>query len=58
MKTPFSRRDFLKLGGLSLTGLAFSQLTPDFIDFDDSDVVRVATKSVSVYSRTFGQIST
>jgi hypothetical protein len=45
-----SRRDFLKLGGLSLAGLAFTGFTPESIDFEDADVVRVATKSWSVYS--------
>ncbi len=45
-----SRRDFLKLGGLSLAGLAFKGFTPDLISFDEADVVRVATTSWSVYS--------
>lgn len=45
-----SRRDFLRLGGLSLAGLAFRGFTPGLITFDGSDVVRVATKSWSVYS--------
>lgn len=46
-----SRRDFLKLGGLSLGSLAFSPSAQSFSDFDDSFLVRVATKSISVYSR-------
>ncbi len=46
-----SRRDFLKLGGLSLGTLAFSPALNNSFNFDDSDLVRVATKSVSVYSR-------
>src|SRR5687768_7246453 len=46
-----SRRDFLKLGGLSLGSLAFSPSLKDFTGFDDSFIVRVATNSVSVYSR-------
>ena len=55
MSKYFSRRDFLKLGGLSLGSLAFNRFapnifTPDFINFDDGDIVRVATTSVSVYS--------
>ncbi|HEX2696696.1 MAG TPA: twin-arginine translocation signal domain-containing protein, partial [Anaerolineales bacterium] len=50
MTRQFSRRDFLKLGGLSVASLAFGRFTPDFRSFDDSNVVRVATKSVSVYS--------
>ncbi len=46
-----SRRDFLKLGGLSLGSLAFSPSLRNLGDFDDTEVIRVATKSVSVYSR-------
>jgi len=46
-----SRRDFLKLGGLSLGTLAFSSSLQKFSGFDDSNIVRVATDSVSVYSR-------
>ena len=44
-----SRRDFLKLSGLSLAGLAFSPSFSADLDFDDSSLVRVATNSVSVY---------
>jgi hypothetical protein len=50
MRSTPSRRDFLRLGGLSLAGLAFADFSPHIIDFEDADVVRVATKSVSVYS--------
>ncbi len=55
MSKYFSRRNFLKLGGLSLGSLAFTRFTPNifspnFINFDDADIVRVATTSVSVYS--------
>src|ERR1044071_399389 len=46
-----SRRDFLKLGGVSLGSLAFSPSWKNLAGFDDSSVVRVATNSVSVYSR-------
>ena len=46
-----SRRDFLKLGGLSLGVLALNPSLENQDDFDDSSLVRVATKSVSVYSR-------
>ena len=52
----FSRRDFLKFGGVTLAGLAIPRaflphnLTSGFTEFDDSDVVRVATTSVSVYN--------
>lgn len=49
--TKLSRRDFLKLGSLSLGSLAFSPSLDAFINFDDSEVVRIATNSVSVYSR-------
>lgn len=49
--TNLSRRDFLKLGGLSLGSLAFSPSLGSLLDFDDSNFVRVATNSVSVYSR-------
>jgi lipoprotein-anchoring transpeptidase ErfK/SrfK len=49
--TSLSRRDFLKLGGLSLGSLAFSPSLGDFINFEDNDLVRVATNSVSIYSR-------
>jgi hypothetical protein len=56
MSKTFSRRDFLKFGGLSLGSLALNRftpdlLTPDLINFDDADIVRVATTSVSVYSK-------
>jgi len=51
MKLKYSRRDFLKLGGLSAASLAFSpMLSARLAGFDDSSVVRVATNSVSVYS--------
>ena len=46
-----SRREFLKLGGLSLGTLAFSPSRATLDTFDDSELVRVATKSVSIYSR-------
>ena len=46
-----SRRDFLKLGGLSLGSLAFAPYMKNLAGFDDSSIVRVATNSVSVYSR-------
>ncbi len=49
--TSLSRRDFLKLGGLSLGSLAFTPKLGDFISFDDNNLARVATTSVSVYSR-------
>src|SRR4030067_3656267 len=49
--SPLSRRDFLKLGTPTLGGLAFKPLTPYFDQFDDSELVRVTTNSVSVYSQ-------
>jgi lipoprotein-anchoring transpeptidase ErfK/SrfK len=48
MKPKFSRRDFLKLGGLTLSGLAFSPFVPNLTDFDDSFVVRIATEQMPV----------
>ena len=46
-----SRRDFLKLGSLALGSLAFTPARTHSLGFDDSNVVRVATKSVSIYSQ-------
>ena len=46
---PISRRDFLKLGGLALASLAFTPYLPEMTQFEDIDLVRVATDSVSVY---------
>ena len=46
-----SRRDFLKLGGLSLGSLGFSPSLKNLLDFDDSNLVRVGTESVSVYRK-------
>ncbi len=48
MKSKFSRRDFLKFTGLTLSGLAFSPFLPGLSDFDDSFVVRIATKQMPV----------
>ncbi len=44
-----SRRDFLKLSGLALGGLAFSPFVSGRNGFDDAPVVRVATHDVAVY---------
>ncbi len=44
-----SRRDFLKLGGLTLASLAFTSFLPEFTGFEDMDLVRVAKDPVSVY---------
>jgi hypothetical protein len=52
-----SRRDFLKLGGLSLGSLAFTPSMSNLFDFDDSNLVRVATKSVSIYTKPDDQSS-
>jgi lipoprotein-anchoring transpeptidase ErfK/SrfK len=46
-----SRRDFLKLGVASLGSLAFKRFLPNFGEFNDSEIVRVAAKSVSVYNQ-------
>jgi lipoprotein-anchoring transpeptidase ErfK/SrfK len=43
-----NRRDFLKLSGLTLGGLAFSPFLPGLTDFDDSLVVRIATAEMPV----------
>ena len=48
MKNKISRRDFLKVGALSLGGLAFTPFLPGLTDFDDSFVVRIATTSMPV----------
>src|SRR3972149_522901 len=48
MKSQFSRRDFLKLSGLTLGGLAFSPFLPGLTSFDDSFVVRIATDEMLV----------
>ncbi len=49
--TKISRRDFLKLGGVSLGSLAFTPSLNHLFDFDDSSMIRVATTSVSVHSQ-------
>lgn len=49
--THFSRRDFLKLSTSTFAGLAFSPFLSGLASFDDGEQVRVATKSVSVYSK-------
>jgi lipoprotein-anchoring transpeptidase ErfK/SrfK len=46
---PISRRDFLKLGGLTMASLAFSSFMPEFTEFEDMDLIRVAKDPVSVY---------
>ena len=49
MTPQFSRRDFLVLGSFSLGGLAFSRFLPGLTDFDDSNVVRIATTEMPIY---------
>lgn len=44
-----SRRDFLKLGGAALGGLAFSPTLPPVSEFEDSPLVRISTTAVSVH---------
>jgi lipoprotein-anchoring transpeptidase ErfK/SrfK len=51
MKSKISRRDFLKLTGTTLGGLAFSPYLPPLDEFSDGDLVRVGTTQVSVYSQ-------
>lgn len=51
MESKFSRRDFLKLSGLTLGGLAFSPFLPGLTDFNDSFVVRIATTEMPVRSK-------
>jgi len=50
MSFHITRRDFLRLGGLGLAGLAFKGFHPESAGFEDADVVRVATSSWSVYA--------
>lgn len=45
-----SRRDFLKLSASGLAVMGFSPFLPHLGTFDDAQQVRVATKSVSVFS--------
>ena len=46
---PVSRRDFLRLSSLAVGGMAFTPFLPQITLFNDSELARVATKSVSVY---------
>ena len=45
----FSRRDFLKIGGLSLGTLAFTPFVPRDSDQDYGDIARVTISEVDVY---------
>jgi hypothetical protein len=49
----FSRRDFLKISGLAGSCLAFSPFLPQITQFNDGELARVGTDSVSVYSKPF-----
>jgi len=49
--TKLSRRDFLRLGGLSLGSLAFTPSLSKSLGFSDNNMVRVATESISVHSQ-------
>jgi len=49
MHSKISRRDFLKLAGTALGGLAFSPYMRSAGKFDDSSLIRVGTNQVSVY---------
>ncbi len=51
MTTKYTRREFLKLGSLALGALAFRPYFPNWDEVESSDLVRIATTSVSVYSR-------
>ena len=50
MNEKLSRRDFLKLTGTALGGLAFSPYLPPVTEFEDSALVRVSTTAISVHS--------
>jgi hypothetical protein len=51
MKPTFSRRDFLKLGAVSLAALAFRPVYNYGELLDDENLARVAISSISVYSK-------
>jgi lipoprotein-anchoring transpeptidase ErfK/SrfK len=48
MKSEFSRRDFLKVGSLAMGGMVLSPFVPALTDFDDSNMVRIATAELPV----------
>ncbi len=50
MNAKLSRRDFFKLTGAALGGLAFSPYLPPVTEFEDSMLVRVASTAISVHS--------
>ena len=49
MKRKLNRRDFLKLSGLSLAGLALRQFPPGRYEYQPVKMVRVAYDSISVF---------
>lgn len=51
MSTRLSRREFLRLMGLSLGALAFRPMEGAFRDATQEDLLRVTVRSVSVYSQ-------
>lgn len=51
MTSKLSRRDFLKLSGVSLAGLAFSPYLPPHNEFLDGPLARVTTTQVSIHKR-------
>lgn len=48
MKPPLSRRDFLKLGGLAMGGLAFRPFFPRESEQDYGDLARVAIREIDL----------
>lgn len=55
MTINLSRRDFLKISGLNLAGLALIPGVEHGLERDSVELVRVGTKSVSVYSQPWDQ---
>jgi len=51
MSTKFSRRDFLKIGALGLSSLAFKPVYNYGELLDGNDLIRITTESNSVYSQ-------
>jgi len=48
MTSKISRRDFLKLSGATLAGLAFAPYQPPINTLDDGNQIRISTTQVSV----------
>jgi lipoprotein-anchoring transpeptidase ErfK/SrfK len=51
MTLRLSRRDFLKICGMSATSLGFRSLFGNQVEFDSSDLARVAVRSVNIYTQ-------